>query len=237
MGLAHAGRRGRVTFVGSIQRELGLQPYIFADESGKWRDKAFICLCGYLSTDDDWTAFVARWRVLLAKYEFPALHLTTYWQECKARQWSPEKTDVVLSEFIDVVREHTWLAVAVGMDTGHFKAMPSHAQRALGDPDMLCMERFLRLIRNRLAAEDYNGRISVTFDEDEEYVVKSYRIIRRLRCANPDLGRYIGAVSFADDTFLLPLQAADMLANLTSRFYRVRLLDKDAPVPPLLERL
>jgi hypothetical protein len=238
LGLAHDARGGHATlFMTTLREGLNLQPYVFCDESGKWQDKDFICLCGYLSTDHDWSVFTGRWGLLLEKHGFTSMHLTTYWQECRKRQWSDETSDAILHEFIDAIRDHIWLAFAVGMDVRAFKALPSHVRSALGAPDILCLHRLLRLARNRFARENYDGRISLIFDEDVEYVVKTYRIIYRLRRAHADLGRYIGAVSFADDTFLLPLQAADLLANLTSRFYRLRLVDKDTPISPLLERL
>ena len=38
-----------------------------------------------------------------------------------------------------------------------------------------------------------------------------------------DLRKYIGSVSFADDEFIIPLQAADMLAHLTYRWFQGRM--------------
>jgi hypothetical protein len=79
------------------------------------------------------------------------------------------------------------------------------------------------MIRDRLTREGYHGRISVALDEEEGEVVRVYQEILRLRRANPDLGRFVGSVAFADDEFILPLQAADMLANLTFRWFKDRL--------------
>src|SRR5207253_1502380 len=90
---------------------------------------------------------------------------------------------------------------------------------------------------NRLASEKYTDRIALTFDEDEELAQRAYRIIYRLRKANGDLRHYIGAVSFADDTFILPLQGIDIFANLTSRWMRARIADKDAKPSPSLDRM
>jgi hypothetical protein len=64
-------------------------------------------------------------------------------------------------------------------------------------------------------------------------------MIGRLRRKDHELGTLLGAVSFADDSFILPLQAADILANLTTRWFRDRaagVAQADEP-PPLLQRL
>jgi hypothetical protein len=57
-------------------------------------------------------------------------------------------------------------------------------------------------------------------------VIRFYKAILRLRKINPNLGNYIGAVSFADDRFIIPLQAADMLAYLTGRLFHDRMAGK-----------
>jgi hypothetical protein len=51
-------------------------------------------------------------------------------------------------------------------------------------------------------------------------VVPLYQDILKLRNSpNRDLGKYVGAVCFADDAFYVPLQAGDMLANLTYKWF------------------
>lgn len=220
-----------------IRRDLTIQPFGFFDESGKWQDKDFICLCGYLSTDEKWTEFLERWRRVLDKHCLGAMHLWEFRQRCKAQGWTAAQVDSVLSEFVDVIRDCILIGFAIGLDAKHYRGMPSHAQRALGDPGVLCLHRLLRLIRDRLRKEQYTNRIAVTFDEDETYAGKWYRTICRLRKANADLGHYIGAVSFADDTFILPLQAADVLTGLTGQWFRTRAAKGDAPMPPMLDRV
>lgn len=234
----NAPQGGAVLVMPSLGPDLDLQPYIFCDESGKWHDKDFICLCGYLSSAHDWSIFVTRWGRLLAENEMPAMHMTSYWQECRERGWSEGKAEKVLAQFTDIIREHVWLAFAVGFDVRYYRTLPPHVRAALKhEPPVLCLERLLRLVRNRLHAEQYDGRVSLIIDEDTEFVIPTYRAITKLRRTREDLRRYIGAVSFADDEFLLPLQAADVLANLTSRYYRLRLTDPQMPMPPILDRL
>jgi hypothetical protein len=76
------------------------------------------------------------------------------------------------------------------------------------------------MVRDRLQAENYQHKITFVMDEEEGSVIPLYKDMLRLRNSpNRDLGKYVGAVCFADDTFYVPLQAADMLANLTYKWF------------------
>jgi len=111
--------------------------------------------------------------------------------------------------------------------------MPNDAKGGLGDPGVACLQRLLRLIRNKLRSIGYNDRLSITLDEDETYAMTFYKTISRLRKPDKELGWFAGAVSFGDDTFILPLQAADILANLTMKWFRDRMAGVvSAEVPP-----
>ena len=202
---------------------LKIQPYGFFDEGGKWQDKDFICLCGYLSTELGWERFIADWRRLTTEHQISSVHMTTFYTQAKDKGWDDNKTESVLQEFCGVVRRNIIVGFAVGIDTRHYWALPKTVKDGIPKPDTACLQRLLRMIRDRLTREGYNGRISVTLDEEEGEVIKVYQEILRLRRANPDLGRFVGAISFADDEFILPLQAADMLANLTFRWFKDRL--------------
>ena len=47
-----------------------------------------------------------------------------------------------------------------------------------------------------------------------------------------------GSITFADDEWFAGLQAADILANLTNRYWRERLTNgREVPSPPLLQRM
>jgi hypothetical protein len=215
---------------------VNLTHYAFFDEAGKWHDKDFICLCGYLSDGTNWDSFTRRWRDLLAVHELSAVHLATFGHQAKLKGWDETKANSVLSEFCKIIRDHILIGFAVGMDTKHYRAIPKDRKKGMPKPDTACLQRLLRLIRNRLHKEQYNGRISVTLDEEEGQVIHLYGEILRLRRANPDLGRYIGAACFADDEFIPPLQAADVIAGLTYLWFKERMAgtaNASEPLEPL----
>ncbi len=201
---------------------MSIQPYAFFDESGKWQDRDFICLCGYLSDEEGWNRFLLDWNRLRTDHALGSIHMAEFYRETRKKGWDDAKILAVLQEFAEVIRYRILIGFAVGLDAKHYRAMPKKARGVMGDPAVAVLQRLLRLLRNRLKSENYQGRISVTFDEEEGTVIPFYKAISRLRKADPELGKYIGAVSFADDTFIIALQAADMLANLTSRWFKDR---------------
>lgn len=205
---------------------MSLQPYAFFDESGKWRDRDFICLCGYLSDEDKWNRFLQHWKSLCDNYGIKSVHMSTFHHEAKEKGWDDGKTEQVLLEFARVIRNHVIVDFAVGLDAKYYRSLPKAQKDRMGNPSVACLHRLLRLIRNRLHAERYPNRIAVTFDEEEGTVIGFYKAILGLREANPDLGNYIGSVSFADDQFIIPLQAADMLAYLTGKWFHDRMSGK-----------
>lgn len=215
---------------------LDLANYLFLDESGKYQDQDFICLCGYLSSGEKWDLFIAKWKTMTEKLGLPAVHMKTLRRDCADRGLNPE---LVLQDFIDIIRETILVGFAVGLDAQYYRGMPPAARAGMGDPAVACLQRMLRLVRNKFREVGYRDRISITLDDDETYATKCYTIVSRLRRANPELKYLIGATSFGDDTFILPLQAADILANLTGQWFRDRMTGKATAddMPPLLKRL
>jgi hypothetical protein len=216
-----------------------LAPFAFFDESGKWKNDDFICLCGYLSGEEQWDHFTTEWRQLLDQKGLHSMHLTKYFREVKILGWDNHRITKTLEEFVDIIRRRIWVGFAIGFDAKHYRAMPSHVREVIGDPGLKCVQRLLVQIRERFHKDDYQGRMAIAFDEDYKYVKKTYTLIQQLRHQDVILGKLIGSVAFADDEFVLALQAADILANLTNRWFHDRMVGKaseDAP-PEMLKRL
>ena len=49
---------------------------VFLDESGHFNSTDYICMAGFIATDEGWNALCAGWRILLReKYKLPAIHM------------------------------------------------------------------------------------------------------------------------------------------------------------------
>jgi hypothetical protein len=167
----------------------------------------------------------------------PTIHLSTFYRDCKTRGYGDAQATSILEQFLDIIKETINVRFAVAVDAAYYRGMPPAAKKGLGDPGVACLQRLLRLIRNRF--RDFFTRISITIDEDEVYAIEFYKTISRLRRADKELGRLIGAITFADDTFALPLQAADIVGGLTRKWLSDRMAGTASAdvLPPLLQRL
>jgi hypothetical protein len=201
-----------------------IEPYGFFDDAGKWQDKDFICLCGYLSHGDHWQALSQRWRKALDDYGLDHLHIQEFPAEAKKRCWSETQAQNVLDRFASITRDHVLVGFSVGLDAKHYRGIPKDRKDGITKPNVACLQRVLRLIRDRVHEEQCEERITFALDEEEGSVIALYEDILKLRKSRPLLGYYIGAVCFADDKFMLPLQSADMLASLTYAWLRDRSL-------------
>jgi uncharacterized protein DUF3800 len=217
--------------------------YAYLDESGKFHDgRGFINLCALLSDDEGWETFNKRWNSLLRKHGFTHIHMTEFYSECRQRGWLQERGDAVLTEFIDTIRDSVLAGFAIGVDGPYFRKKYETVGKANRDPALFAVERILRGMFGAywhwVKGRNVPARISLTFDEDEPYSIACYRVISRLRKIKPDVKQLVAAITFADDELYSPLQAVDILANLTTRYWRER-LEKGASAkwPELLQRL
>jgi hypothetical protein len=68
--------------------------------------------------------------------------------------------------------------------------------------------------------------INLTFDDSEKKAVDVLRSWIHLKSARPQLVDAVASVGFADDERFHALQGADLLANLTRRYWQAKLADK-----------
>jgi hypothetical protein len=213
--------------------------YLYLDESGKFHDgTGFICLCGYMGEDAQLTKFNWNWARLLKDSNLQSLHTTKFPSQCKKLGLDKRAADKLLTKFVDTIRESELFGFAVGVDGKHFKQKLKLAGRPEADPALFAIHRVLRNLRDACAQmNNYQPRIMLTFDEAEDYSIICYKLISRLRKADPEVRELIMAISFADDNYFSPLQAADLLANLTNKYWRDSLTETSPKVPELLKRL
>lgn len=179
----------------------------YFDESGKFKDSDFICIAGFVSDDPHWEHFCEQWHRLLQDHKLSALHTA---------ELTKEDRDKVLPGFIDVIRRNIQIGFGIGFDAECFRSMSPEFQMQLGEPQYFCFQRMLRTMVQKLKQDEkYDGPVPITFDDTEEHAVLCYRMWSKLRKKHSDLRQAIPAITFADDSVLMQLQAADLLANQT----------------------
>ncbi len=189
----------------------------YFDEAGHFRGAGdYLCMAGYIGDEDGWNAFTERWGKLLRKYGITAVHMKdmiALQDEYGKLGWDHDYRDkVVLPEFIEVIKDHLAVGLGIAVDLKHLRQMPPESQKAIGDPYYLCFMRMIRLVIDTARKAGVEFPMALIFDDSEEYSIKCYRLLSRLRQENAEVKSLIGSISFADDAIYYPLQAADVLA-------------------------
>jgi len=197
--------------------------HAFFDDSGKFTDSDFVCLAGYIATDENWQGFSDEWGPLLLRHKIPYVHMKEMIAlrgPYESLGWDAAHRDAVLLEFIDVIRRHVIGGFGIGVDAKYLRSMSKDARTVIGDPAMLCFQRILRRVVEKLDEVGYESSIAAVFDDCEEYSVRCYRMWSALRRVAPSLSKKVPSITFADDIVFWPLQAADVLAWETNKNLR-----------------
>jgi hypothetical protein len=182
----------------SRSRRLRLVVFGFIDDSGDFGGVGFFCLAGYIALDAGWDAFVPEWRRLLAKHKLDVLKTSDFLTGegiYRARKESYDQRAEIVRQFVGCVRKHVLCGFAVGVDGRAYRDIlepyPKHVAAA-----PFCLERLLSRVHRRVVEWEMDDEpVRMTFDDSEK--------------DSPKL--YVASISFADDRFFLPLQAADLL--------------------------
>jgi hypothetical protein len=133
--------------VDSRSKRLSAALYAYLDESGKFHDgSGYICLCGYLADDARLKRFTRQWSRLLRKYNLPPIHMATFFDDCRKRNFTDKEAFKILRQFIDVIRRTRLYGFSVGVDGKHFRHKLKLAGRPNQDPAIFAIHRILHQI-------------------------------------------------------------------------------------------
>jgi hypothetical protein len=190
----------------------------YFDESGKFKDQNIVSFAGYAAGWSALESFDKEWEYLLRRHGLKHLTMKEALNHRKplsgrvAAIGAKERTTVLMN-FAECILKHFELGVSVSVDVVAFAALPSASSKILGkNPHYLAFSRTLGELK-RYFSDD--SKIAVICDDEDEYSVECYKLYRKTKLNDPGSRDKFTAISFADDTDHVPLQAADMLASLT----------------------
>ena len=204
---------------------------VFLDESGHFNSTDYMCMAGFIATDQGWDALCAGWRVLLREtYKIPAIHMREIMSpmgKSPAASWDIDRKVEMLRDFILLIRQHTEAGFGCAIDASHYReivktiatAADQHGLKAKPfKAQMFCMARIVRLVMrylNESSASADERKTSLVFDDDEQYSKMCYGLLCELKKRVPSIKESIVNICFADDEWYYPLQAADLLSYAT----------------------
>ena len=223
----------------SVKRDKKKRPYIlyaFLDETGDALKDNRVFMCGFAGWRHALNGFSGRWDKELKSDELQSagirwIHATELFSQCGSfAGWDSTKADAVAARLIDAIRTKIPVGIAVGFDVKHYRALTNGQRQEIGKPFLACMSRAIDvatgIVGELRARGDIVNGINLLFDDSEKSAVEMLTTWIQLKRARPQLVDYIASVGFADDKRFYPLQAADMLANLTNRYWKPELLKK-----------
>jgi hypothetical protein len=187
-----------------------------------------------MSDEKGWDEFNERWNRLLRKHGFHYIHMTQFYSQCRQKDWDKAKSDSVLTDFIEAIRESALIQFSTGLDGRYLRHKFSLIGKRKVDPALFAVQRVLKQMRNASKRWTDGSLVPLllNFDEEYGYSIETYKIISRLRLIRPELTKLIASITFADDKLFSPLQAADILANLTNAYWREQISSGKEPVEP-----
>lgn len=192
----------------------------FLDESGKFKDKRVVSYCGFVSPSTRVRGFEEEWNGLLRHFELP--YLTMKRALRRKIPFSPttgaksaEERNKVLVPFIECIRKHFEMGVAITVDVDAYRQWSPQARKKVGGSDDPHYFAFLCALTGVSKYITQDDKFSLICDDDKNTAVNCYRLYSRAKTVNPELKRKLVSITFADDDVIVPLQAADVLASLS----------------------
>jgi hypothetical protein len=194
---------------------------LYLDESSSFGKQDFVCVAGYLSSDESWAAFAEEWRILLKKHGITSFHTSDFMAgegPYKSLALTREARVTVLKEFMSPIRKHIHSGFGVGVDAKRFREITKDVKKHVR-PEIFCFQRIMRLVSIRLG--DWNvDNFELFFDDNKDYSMKVYKFICMLEEIDPIARNRISSIAFGKDEKWPPLQAADILSCATAREHR-----------------
>lgn len=203
---------------------------VFLDESGHFSSSDYLCMAGYMATEEGWNQFCVAWQYLLReKYKIPALHMREIMSpsgKSPAAAWDINRKVDMLREFIFLIRKHAEVGFGVALDARFYRevvktinllAAKEGVRTKPFNTQMFCMARIVRLVMQYLetSVPEDQRQTSLVFDDDERYSKTCYALLCNLKKRVPAIKKSIVSIGFANDEWYSPLQAADLLSYAT----------------------
>jgi len=187
-----------------------LQAYF--DESGKLSDKScqHVVFGGIAGRMDEISVFSRRWQSILGS-DIDHIHMKDAMHFNGAfRGWKEKASqrDEILIECAKVAHRSSALQVVSELDSPVFRRLDTALRKRLKDPVYSGFEGCVRVLAGRFRQHNF----SLYYDESHDYAEECLKLYRKLKNLHVNFAARLTAITFADDSKVAGLQAADMIA-------------------------
>jgi hypothetical protein len=194
----------------------------FLDDADSFKDPGSLCLAGYVSDQYGWTALSKEWATLLGKHQIPYLRTSDFL--AGSPHYTPGKPEnedrlIIIRDFLEVISRNVLFGVSIGVDAKAYKELAAR-ERKKPTAERFCFYRLLHRVISRSAQLAPEMHLSLFFGDAAEYSIKFSSALHDFKTRKRAIRNTVASISFANAAMLLPLQAANLLATLTSHEMR-----------------
>jgi len=205
------------------------QIYATLDDVGKREEDGMCAVVGYVATRESWFNFNRSWMSALAGYGLQYLHTADFLNKIPnvdGRKLSDRDVYGSLAPFISVVNSHitsdddAGFGICVVTEYEAYDSLTDTEKTVIRKPEVHSFEMAVGITGINLKRFVASGGImALQFDETKD-AAKLYNSYRLLKEKNDSLRHSLSGICFLDDKLHPPMQAADMLGNLTLKAWR-----------------
>lgn len=208
------------------------------DDVGKREQDGMCAVVGYVATRQSWYDFNRAWLAALAGYGLQYLHTTDFLRVPNVDGSKLSDGDIYgsLSPFISVINTHitsdkdAGFGVCVVTEYDAYDSLTDREKTVIRKPEVHSFEMAVGLAGSNLKQFlQSGGLIALQFDETKD-AAKLYNSYRWIKEKNDSLRNTLSGICFVDDKRHPPMQAADMLGNLTLKAWRKWKAGTDMPL-------
>jgi hypothetical protein len=189
------------------------------DESGKWNDSERVVFAGFVGQQDKWVAFTHDWNVRLCGdlplggRDNPVFHMVELNRAHRMMTDDAEKVklELLVADLARVICKYVVEGFAHVVSMAEFNALRPEQKKRYKDPFYYAFEAGVKSI-TQIGVLRPHDNVMLICDDSEEYSAECLKSYRRLKRLEPDISKRIPCITFADDKYYAPLQAADMYA-------------------------
>lgn len=214
------------------------------DDVGKRHEDGMCAVVGWVAYREQWNTFNWQWMKVLEQHGLGYLHTAEFLNKFPVIGDAPLSDDEVyriLQPFTDVIHGNITVSgnrgfgVCVITECAAYDALDADEKRVIKKPELHSFEMAVglafRYIRDELHG---NNLMALQFDESED-AARLYSCYKQLKEKNPTLRNFMSGICFVDDKKHPPMQAADLLGNLTLKGWRR--WKRDGELPAALRNL
>lgn len=193
--------------------------HIFADDSGSFGKDGFLCLAGFIASDQGWDNLLNRWVEKLKEHKLEGIHTSDFLSgkgEHRDLGLTYEQRLEVLGEFMDIIRDEVSMGLACAVHATEYRYALQASTKRL-KPEEFCFHRLLLMSFDYMRDTKSQESLTVWFDDSEKTSSRFLNIWTRIKRNWKGDKSMLASISFGDDRALPQLQAADILANVLVR--------------------